>query len=379
MIYVDHAATSPLSPAARAAMEPYLTGAFGNPSSTHAKGREAEGALIDARECLAASLGCSPHEVYFTSGGSEADNQALLTGAAAGAAAGRRHIVSTAIEHPAVLRYLEHLDSQGFTVTLLEPDGAGIVSEHQVAASITPDTCLVSVMAVNNEVGSIQPIQRIAAVCRERGVLVHTDAVQAVGKMPVDMSVWSVDLLTLSAHKFGGPKGIGALIARRGIEPARIVFGGRQERGCRAGTQNVAGAVGMTVACEESCRALKNPATLVRLHDMVDALRSGLAAIPGAHLMSLPGAGIPQVVNACFEGINSETLLMLLGEQGVCASAGSACEAGSLEPSHVLAAMGVDEELARGALRISFGIENTVEEMQQVVEAVGVCVARLRR
>ncbi len=377
MIYADHAATAPLSPAALAAMLPLLQETCGNPSSTHAAGQAAARVLADARLRMAAALGCTGREVFFTSGGTEADGQALLTMAALGAAAGKKHLVSTAFEHPAVLRTLEHLEKHGFSVTLVTPQPDGVVREADVAAALREDTAGVSVMLANNEVGTLQPAAEIAALCRERQILCHTDAVQAAGQVPVNFDALGVDLLSLSAHKFGGPKGTGALLARRGIQPYALLRGGRQERGVRAGTENVPAIAGMAAALEEAVQGQQ------RRMQAVTALREqligGLETVPGARLTGSRTARVPGIVHFCFAGVESETLLVLLDEAGICASAGSACEAGALEPSHVLRSMAVPPKEAAGALRLSLGPENTPAEIETIIRTVRHTVARLRR
>ena len=376
MIYLDHAATTKISPAARDAMIAALD-TYGNPSSVHTLGQQASAELGRARETIARQLGASPREIYFTSGGSEGDNQALLTGAKNGAAAGKRHIISTAMEHHAVLHTLEALEQQGFSVTYLKPDSEGGISPRQLEEAIRPDTALVSVMYVNNETGSIQPIRELAAVCHGHEIPLHTDAVQAVGHIPVDVKADGVDFLTLSAHKFHGPRGIGALYVRRGIRLQSLIDGGGQERGKRAGTENLPGIVGMAAALEEETAQLK------KHMDYVEGLRNtlvaGLREIPHARINESPQHHAPGIVNVSFAGLEGESLLLLLDGAGICASAGSACSAGSLEPSHVLLSMGIPRDIAQGSLRLSLDHSNTPEEVSEAIAQVQAVVERLRK
>lgn len=376
MIYLDHAATTKISPAARDAMIAALD-TYGNPSSVHTLGQQASAELGRARETIARQLGASPREIYFTSGGSEGDNQALLTGAKNGAAAGKRHIISTAMEHHAVLHTLEALEQQGFSVTYLKPDSEGRISPRQLEEAIRPDTALVSVMYVNNETGSIQPIRELAAVCHGHEIPLHTDAVQAVGHIPVDVKADGVDFLTLSAHKFHGPRGIGALYVRRGIRLQSLIDGGGQERGKRAGTENLPGIVGMAAALEEETAQIK------KHMDYVEGLRNtlvaGLREIPHARINESPQHHAPGIVNVSFAGVEGESLLLLLDSAGICASAGSACSAGSLEPSHVLLSMGIPRDIAQGSLRLSLDHSNTPEEVSEAIAQVRAVVERLRK
>ena len=376
MIYLDHAATTKISPAARDAMIAALD-TYGNPSSVHTLGQQASAELGRARETIARQLGASPREIYFTSGGSEGDNQALLTGAKNGAAAGKRHIISTAMEHHAVLHTLEALEQQGFSVTYLKPDGEGRISPRRLEEAIRPDTALVSVMYVNNETGSIQPIRELAAICHGHEIPLHTDAVQAVGHIPVDVKADGVDFLTLSAHKFHGPRGIGALYVRRGIRLHSLIDGGGQERGKRAGTENLPGIVGMAAALEEETAQLK------KHMDYVEGLRNtlvaGLREIPHARINESPQHHAPGIVNVSFAGVEGESLLLLLDGAGICASAGSACSAGSLEPSHVLLSMGIPRDIAQGSLRLSLDHSNTPEEVSEAIAQVRAVVERLRK
>lgn len=376
MIYLDHAATTKISPAARDAMISALD-TYGNPSSVHTLGQQASAELGRARETIARQLGASPREIYFTSGGSEGDNQALLTGAKNGAAAEKKHIISTAMEHHAVLHTLEALEQQGFSVTYLKPDGEGRISPQQLEEAIRPDTALVSVMYVNNETGSVQPIRELAAVCHGHEIPLHTDAVQAVGHIPVDVKADGVDFLTLSAHKFHGPRGIGALYVRRGIRLQSLIDGGGQERGKRAGTENLPGIAGMAAALEEETAQLK------KHMDYVEGLRNtlvtGLREIPHARINESPQHHAPGIVNVSFAGVEGESMLLLLDGAGICASAGSACSAGSLEPSHVLLSMGIPRDIAQGSLRLSLDHSNTPEEVAETIAQVRAVVERLRK
>lgn len=376
MIYLDHAATTKISPTARDAMLSAMETAYGNPSSLHALGQQASAVLDRARESIARQLGASPREIYFTSGGSEGDNQALRTGAKNGAAEGKRHIVSTAMEHHAVLHTLEALEQEGLSVTYLQPDGEGSVSPGQLEEALRPDTAMVSIMEVNNETGTIQPIRELAAVCRRHGVLFHTDAVQAVGHIPVDVKADGVDVLTLSAHKFHGPRGVGAMYVRRGIRLQSLILGGGQERGKRAGTENVPGIVGMAAALEEETKQLAQHMEYVE--GLRKSLVTGLREIPHAFLNESSEHHAPGIVNVSFEGVEGESLLLLLDGAGICASAGSACSAGSLEPSHVLLSMGIPREIAQGSLRLSLDHSNTMEEIETVLREIGTVVERLR-
>ncbi len=376
MIYLDHAATTKISPLARDAMLSAMETAYGNPSSLHALGQQASAVLDCARESIARQLGASPREIYFTSGGSEGDNQALRSGAKNGAAEGKRHIVSTAMEHHAVLHTLEALEQEGFSVTYLRPDGEGRISPGQLEEALRPNTAMVSVMEVNNETGTVQPIRELAAACRRHGVLFHTDAVQAVGHIPVDVKADGVDVLTLSAHKFHGPRGVGAMYVRRGIRLQSMILGGGQERGKRAGTENVPGIVGMATALEEETKQLAQHMEYVE--GLRKALTAGLREIPHSILNESAEHHAPGIVNVSFEGVEGESLLLLLDGAGICASAGSACSAGSLEPSHVLLSMGIPHEIAQGSLRLSLDHSNTMEEIETVLREIGTVVERLR-
>ncbi|HBI85995.1 MAG TPA: cysteine desulfurase NifS [Ruminococcus sp.] len=376
VIYADHAATTAVSPAAIAAMIPYLDTVYGNPSSPHLFGQRAKAALEDARSRIAHCLHADAKEIYFTSGGSEADNQALRTAAMIGAANGKRHIVSAAFEHHAVLHTLDALVREGFTVTLLPVPEDGILPAADVAAALREDTALVSVMYANNEIGTVQPAAEIGAVCRKRGVLFHTDAVQAAGHLPLDVQADCIDLLAISAHKFHGPKGIGVLYARRGITPQPLIFGGGQERGRRAGTENVPAIMGMAAALEEATAHL--PENTVRLTALRDRIIAGLRAIPQSCLNGDAVRRLPANIHFSFAGIEGESLLMLLDSRGICASAGSACASGSTEPSHVLTAIGRSRALANGSLRLSIGEECTEADADCIVQNVQEIVSYLR-
>lgn len=375
-IYADNAATTKLSPSALAAMLPYMTDLYGNPSSLHSMGQKSKEALEDARQRISRVIGCRPEELVFTSGGSEADNQALLSAAKWGAAKGKRHIVSTAFEHHAVLHTLQKLEKQGFEVTLLDVHDNGLVSAQQVEAALREDTCLVSVMYANNEVGTIQPIAEIGAVCHKHGVLFHTDAVQAAGRLHMDVGAQHIDLLSLSAHKFHGPKGIGALYARKGIRLESLIEGGAQERRRRAGTENLPAIMGMAAALEEAACDLD--AKNRRLSALRDRLIDGLSQIPHSLLSGDPVSRLPGNVHFCFEAIEGESLLLLLDDKGISASSGSACTSGSLDPSHVMLAMGRPHEIAHGSLRLSLSDDITEEEVDYLVKSVAEVVAYLR-
>lgn len=376
MIYADNAATTKMSRTAIDAMLPYLEESFGNPSSLYALGQRAAEALQTARERVAACIGASPKEITFTSGGSEADNQAIRSAAAIGARQGRRHIISTAFEHHAVLHTLSRLEQEGFQVELLPVGPLGTVTADQVAQAIREDTCLVTIMYANNEIGSILPVGEIGAVCREKGVLFHTDAVQAAGHLPIDVKAQNIDLLSLSAHKFHGPKGVGALYARQGVPLANVIEGGAQERGKRAGTENVPGIAGLAAALEESCAHMEE--TAARVAALRDRLIAGLSQIPHSTLNGDPVHRLPGNVNFCFEGVEGESLLLLLDDREICASSGSACTSGSLDPSHVLLAIGRPHEAAHGSLRLSLCGQNTDADVDAILQAVPEVVDRLR-
>ena len=375
-IYADNAATTKMSQAAIRGMLPYLDGIYGNPSSLHSAGQAAKEALESARAVMAKGLGCDPREITFTSGGSEADNQAIRTAAWLGAKKGKKHIVSTAFEHHAVLHTLEALEKEGFEVTLLDVHGDGRITAEEVAAAIRPDTCLVTVMYANNEVGTVEPIAEIGAVCREKGVLFHTDAVQAAGHLPIDVEKDHVDLLSLSAHKFHGPKGVGVLYARKGIPLQNLIYGGAQERGKRAGTENLPAIMGMAAAFEEALANLDQRAAQVTA--LRDRLIDGLGKIPHSLLNGHRTERLPGNVSFCFEGIEGESLLLLLDDKGVEASSGSACTSGSLDPSHVLLALGRPHEIAHGSLRLTLSHETAVEEVDYMIDSVTQVVAYLR-
>ena len=375
-IYLDNGATTKMSQTAIHAMLPYMDTIYGNPSSLHSAGQAAAEALADARQRIANRLGCSATEITFTSGGSEADNQAILSAARLGARKGKRHIISTAFEHHAVLHTLKKLEKEGFTVTLLDVHENGIVLPEQVRDAIRENTCLVTVMYANNEIGSIQPIREIGAVCREKGVLFHTDAVQAAGHLPIHVQEQNIDMLSLSAHKFHGPKGIGVLYARKGILLTPLIEGGAQERGKRAGTENVPAIMGMAAALDEACEHLdENAAKLTALRDKLIA---GLSEIPHSILNGDAVHRLPGNVNFCFEGIEGESLLLLLDDKGICASSGSACTSGSLDPSHVLLAIGRVHDIAHGSLRLTLSEETTAEDVAYTIQAVKEVVAYLR-
>ena len=375
-IYVDNAATTKTSRTAIDAMLPYFDKIYGNPSSLHSVGQAAADALRKAREEAAEVLGCEPSEITFTSGGSEADNQALVSAAAIGARKGKKHIISTAFEHHAVLHTLKKLEKEGFEVTLLDVHENGMVSARQVADAIREDTCLVTVMYANNEIGSIQPIAEIGAVCREKGVIFHTDAVQAVGHIHINVQEENIDMLSLSAHKFHGPKGVGLLYARRGIRLTNIIEGGAQERGKRAGTENIPGIVGMVAALKEANANID--ANAAKVSALRDRLIAGLEKIPHSALNGDRTRRLPGNVSLCFEGIEGESLLLLLDAKGICASSGSACTSGSLDPSHVLLAIGRPHEVAHGSLRLTLSEENTQEEVDYIIEETTKVVKYLR-
>ena len=375
-VYADNAATTKMSPVSLEAMLPYMESCFGNPSSLHSAGQKAKEALTEARGEMAALLGCSPKEIYFTSGGSEADNQAILSAAARGERRGEKHIISTAFEHHAVLHTLEKLKKQGFEVELLDVHDYGNITAKQVADAIRPDTCLVTTMYANNEIGSILPIAEIGAVCREKGVLFHTDAVQAAGHLPIRVGEQNIDMLSLSAHKFHGPKGIGVLYAKRGVPLVNVIEGGAQERGKRGGTENLPAIMGMAAALEDACAHMEENAKKVIA--LRDKLIVGLSTVPHAALNGDPVNRLPGNVSFCFEGIEGESLLLLLDEKGICASSGSACTSGSLDPSHVLLAIGRPHEIAHGSLRLSLCENNTEEQVEYMLKEIPAVVSYLR-
>lgn len=375
-IYVDNAATTAMSDKAVEALTPYLKGVYGNPSSLHTVGQVAKEALEDARARFAKCINAEAKEIYFTSGGSEADNQCIRSAALNGLKKGKKHIISTAFEHHAVLHTLKKLEKEGFEVTYLDVHADGLVTAEQVAEAIRPDTALVTIMYANNEIGTIQPIREIGEVCKSAGAVFHTDAVQAAGHIPVDVKADNIDMLSVSAHKFHGPKGVGAIYCRKGILLNTFIEGGAQERGRRAGTENIGGVVSMTVALEE---AVKNMAgNAVKLKKMRDRLIDGLLKIPHSRLNGDRKKRLPANVNMCFEGIEGEGLLLLLDAKGICASSGSACTSGSLDPSHVLLAIGLPHEVAHGSLRISLSEDNTDEDVDAILKAVPEVVGYLR-
>ena len=375
-VYADNAATRKMRPAAIDTMLRTTEEYYGNPSSLHSMGQRAKEVLEDARQSIANLLGANANEIYFTSGGSEADNQAIYSAVHAPKNKGKKHIVSTAFEHHAVLHPLEKLEKEGYEITLLDVGEKGLVTAEQVAKAIRPDTCLVTVMYANNEIGTIQPIAEIGEVCREKGVLFHTDAVQAVGHLPIDLSKMKVDYLSLSAHKFGGPRGIGALYARRGAYVATFVEGGAQERNKRAGTENLPAIAAMAVALDEAVKNMKSANT--KISAMRDRLIDGLKKIPHCALNGDQTKRLSGNVSFCFEGIEGESLLLWLDEAGICASSGSACTSGSLDPSHVLLAIGRVHDVAHGSLRLSLNEDNTEEEIAYLLKVVPEVVEYLR-
>ncbi len=375
-VYADNAATTAMSRVAIDAMLPYFDKVYGNPSSLHSVGQEAKEALENARETVAKCLGCQPREILFTSGGSEADNQAIRSAALFGARKGKKHIISTAFEHHAVLHTLQRLEKEGFEVTYLDVSQGHNITAQQVKDAIRPDTCLVTVMYANNEIGSILPIPEIGAVCKEAGVIFHTDAVQAVGHVKIDVKEQNIDMLSLSGHKFHGPKGVGALYCRRGIPLTNVIDGGAQERGKRAGTENIAGIVSMAAAMKDACDHIDE--NMPRVAAMRDRLIAGLSQIPHSALNGDAVNRLPGNVSFCFEGIEGEALLLLLDMKGVCASSGSACTSGSLDPSHVLLAIGRVHDVAHGSLRLSLSEYNTDEEVDHILKVVPEVVQYLR-
>ena len=375
-VYADNAATTSVSKTALEAMLPYLTQNYGNPSSLYSFGQKAAEALQSARETVAGCINADPRELLFTSGGSEADNQAIVSAAKLGARKGRKHLISTRFEHHAVLHTLAKLEKEGFEVTLLDPHADGVIRLEDVEAAIRPDTALVTVMFANNEIGTVQPIAEIGALCRSRGVPFHTDAVQAAGHMPIDVKAMNIDMLSMSGHKFHAPKGVGVLYARRGMVLTNLIEGGAQERGKRAGTENVAGIVALAAALKESCEHMEE--NTARILPMRDKLFAELAKIPHSKINGSLAHHVPGTVNMCFEGIEGESLLLLLDDNGICASSGSACTSGSLDPSHVLLSIGLPHEVAHGSLRLSIGEYNTMEEIDHIIETVPKVVAYLR-
>ena len=376
-VYADNAATTRVSKTALDAMMPYFTEIYGNPSSLHSFGQEAKEALENARERIAAHLGCQPREIYFTSGGTEADNMAIRTAAALGARKGKKHIISTAFEHHAVLHMLKKLEKEGYEITLLDVADTHNITAQQVKDAIREDTCLVTTMFANNEIGSVLPIREIGAVCKEAGVIFHTDAVQAVGHLPIHVKDDNIDMLSLSGHKFHGPRGTGVLYIRRGIAPANLIEGGGQERGKRPGTENLPAICGMAAALDEAIAHLDEHTTYITA--LRDKLIAGLSKVPHCVLNGDAVNRLPGNVSFCFEGIEGEALLLLLDAKGVAASSGSACTSGSLDPSHVLLAIGRPHEIAHGSLRLSLCHENTEEEIDHILKVVPEVVDYLRR
>ena len=375
-VYADNAATTKMSKVAIEAMLPYFDGVYGNPSSLHSAGQEAKEALEAARATVAQCLGCEPREVYFTSGGSEADNQAILSAVRFGARKGKKHIITTAFEHHAVLHTVQKLEKEGYEVTYLDVKEGHNITAQQVKDAIRPDTCLVTVMYANNEIGSVLPIPEIGAICKEAGVIFHTDAVQAAGHLHIDVKAQNIDMLSLSAHKFHGPKGVGVLYARRGFPLTNLIDGGAQERGKRAGTENIAGICGLAAALKDSCDHIDE--NMPKVAALRDKLIAGLSQIPHCALNGDPVNRLPGNVSFCFEGIEGESLLLLLDMKGVAASSGSACTSGSLDPSHVLLAIGRVHDVAHGSLRLSLCEYNTEEEVDHILTVVPEVVQYLR-
>ncbi len=376
-VYADNAATTAMSRAAADAMLPAMGELYGNPSSLHQKGREANYALMGAREAVAKCLHAEPREIYFTGCGTEADNWAITEAARLGALAGKKHIISDAIEHHAVLHTLKKLEKQGFSVTYLPVHENGLVRLEELEAALRPDTCLVTVMFANNEIGTLQPIREIGALCRERGVLFHTDAVQAVGHVPVDVEADNIDMLSLSGHKFHAPKGVGALYCKKSIRLENFIEGGAQERGKRGGTEAIPAILAMAAALQESCAHMEE--NMAHISAMRDKLIAGLSRIPNARCNGDPDHRAPGIVSFCFEGIEGESLLLRLDLAGICASSGSACTSGSLDPSHVLLALGLPHEIAHGSLRLSLSEYNTMEEVDYILQQVPEVVRTLRQ
>ena len=375
-VYADNAATTSVSKTALDAMIPYLTESYGNPSSLYAFGQRAAEALAEARATVAACINADPREIYFTSGGSEADNQAIVSAARLGARKGKKHLISTKFEHHAVLHTLARLEKEGYEVTLLDVHEDGVVRLEDLSAAIRPDTALVTIMFANNEIGTVQPVAEIGALCREKGIPFHCDAVQAAGHMPIDVKAMNIDMLAMSGHKFHAPKGVGVLYARRGMVLTNIIEGGAQERGKRAGTENVAGIAALAAALKESCDNME--ANTAKIIPMRDKLFAELGKIPHSKINGSLEHHVPGTVNMCFEGIEGESLLLMLDDAGICASSGSACTSGSLDPSHVLLAIGLPHEVAHGSLRLSIGEYNTMEQIDYICETVPKVVEYLR-
>ena len=375
-VYADNAATTSVSKTALEAMLPYLTENYGNPSSLYSFAQKATEALAEARSTVAKCINAEPKEIYFTSGGSEADNQAIISAAKLGARKGKKHLISTKFEHHAVLHTLKALEKDGYEVSLLDVHEDGVVRIEDVKAAVREDTCLVSVMFANNEIGTVQPIKEIGAFCREKGIPFHTDAVQAGGHMPIDVVDMNIDMLALSGHKFHAPKGVGVLYAKKTMPLFNLIEGGAQERGKRAGTENVAGIVALAAALKESCDNME--ANNARIIPMRDRLFAELSKIPHSKINGSLEHHVPGTVNMCFEGIEGESLLLWLDAKGICASSGSACTSGSLDPSHVLLSLGLPHEVAHGSLRLSIGEYNTMEEIEHIIATVPQVVEYLR-
>lgn len=376
MIYTDNAATTQLSPTVAQTVAECMNKVYGNPSSLHSMGKEAAKVLFEARQTIARCINCQPREIYFTSGGSESDNQAIRSAAHAGKKNNKLHIISTAIEHHAVLHTLDRLKTEGFEIQLLDVDQRGWVSPRQIADAIRKDTCLVTVMYANNEIGTILPIKEIGEICRKKGVVFHTDAVQAVGHIPVDVQKDNIDLMSLSGHKFHGPKGVGVLFARKGTALENLIDGGAQERGKRAGTENVPALAGMAQALKEACDEMQQVSRQEIL--LRDRIVRGISQIPHSCLNGDRENRLPGNISFCFEGIQGESLLLKLDEKGICASSGSACTSGALDPSHVLLAIGRSREIAHGSLRLSLSRYNTMEEADYIIKTVSQAVDYLR-
>ena len=375
-VYADNAATTSVSKAALDAMLPYLTENYGNPSSLYSFAQKATEAVAQARATVAACLNAESREIYFTSGGSEADNQAIISAAKAGARKGKKHLISTKFEHHAVLHTLKKLEKEGYEVTLLDVHEDGVVRLEDVAAAIREDTALVTIMFANNEIGTVQPIKEIGALCREKGIPFHTDAVQAAGHMPIDVKEMNIDMLSISGHKFHAPKGVGVLYAKKNMPLFNLIEGGAQERGRRGGTENVAGIVALAAALKESIDNME--ANTAKIIPMRDKLFAKLSKIPHSKINGSLEHHVPGTVNMCFEGIEGESLLLMLDMNGICASSGSACTSGSLDPSHVLLSLGLPHEVAHGSLRLSIGEYNTMEEIDHIIEVVPRVVQYLR-
>lgn len=375
-VYADNAATTCVSKTALDAMMPYLTEQYGNPSSLYAFAQNAKEALENARKTVADIIGAQPKEIYFTSGGSEADNQAIVSMAKVGALKGKKHLISTKFEHHAVLHTLKKLEKEGFEVTLLDVHEDGVVRLEDLEAAVREDTALVTIMFANNEIGTVQPIKEIGEFCRARKIPFHTDAVQAAGHMPINVQEMNIDLLSMSGHKFHAPKGVGVLYAKTGMPLFNIIEGGAQERGKRAGTENIPGIVALAAALKESVDNME--ANTAKIIPMRDKLFAELSKIPHSKINGSLEHHVPGTVNMCFEGIEGESLLLLLDAKGVCASSGSACTSGSLDPSHVLLSLGLPHEVAHGSLRLSIGEYNTMEEINHIIKVVPEVVAYLR-